>query len=183
MLACSTKRRLSYPHSLHPLLWRYQLQQIWKQNKVQSTFLYLKWLWLVNQISQGLHGFCQLSIASRVRERQLGGKRGGGREGGREGGTVQSNQPMMLFVLSADRRRPGEPPASDGKFNPTHPVPEPRIRTIPSGRAGEGASKVHRQEGGLKKLFTCTALRFRRPLLLPTQCGCQRCRSLRAARC
>lgn len=65
---------------------------------------------------------------------------------------MQSNQPMMLLVLSADRRRPGEPPASDGKFNPTHPVPQPPASAPSRQEEWErGANKVHRQEGGLKK--------------------------------
>lgn len=62
------------------------------------------------------------TINSLVRPRETRGGReevGGGREEGGSGvaETVQSNQPMMLFVLSADRRRRArEPPASDGQI-------------------------------------------------------------------
>lgn len=67
------------------LCGRFQLKEISKQNKVQSTFLFRKWLRPVSQISQGLQGFCQLSIAPCACG--WGGGGGGGgreREGGRE---------------------------------------------------------------------------------------------------
>lgn len=83
-----------------------------------------------------------------------GGKTGGG---GVRGGQAARSHPMMLFVLSADRRRrAGEPPASDGTFNPTHPAAEAsRQRAAHTergageeGRGGERkADKVHRPRG------------------------------------
>lgn len=57
---------------------------------------------------------------------------------------------MMLFVLSADRRRrAGEPPASDGTFNPTHPAGRERLTQGEEEEEGGGAKadKVHRPWG------------------------------------
>lgn len=126
---------------------RYQLKQIWKKNKVQSTFSSRKWLWPVGQISQGLHGFCQLSIASCARERQEG-ERGGGREE-----TVRS-EPADDSCLSCPRiggEQENHPQATANLIQNILPPGAPHLKHPSRGgqRGGEGGQIA--QPGGAKK--------------------------------
>lgn len=105
------------PHGVN-VCGRYQLKQISKQNKVQSTF------WLRKTAVAGQPGItrllptinslaCPRETGGRKRERgKVGWMEGGGGGGGRRGavefqcadGAEHPAEPMMLFVLSADRR-------------------------------------------------------------------------------
>lgn len=139
---------VSHPPHLHGvnLCGRYQLKQISEQNKVQSTFR--KWLRPVSQISQGLQGFCQLSIASCAWDRHEGERRWEGEAGWMSvnAQTVQSNQPMMLLVLSADRRTAENHPQATTNViqNILSQSPASEPHTIPTVllRGGEGGKSV-----------------------------------------
>ena len=135
------------PHGVN-VCGRYQLKQISKQNKVQSTF-WLRKTAVAGQPDQP--GITRLlpTINSLVCPRETGGarekarEREGGMDGGMDGGRGRREARGGGVSMRRRCKAPGraddaicpvrgsegsrQSAASDGELNPKHPVPEPRM--------------------------------------------------------